>query len=73
MASTSPQAIEPGPLFGLHHAPPNANCPVGHGIQPALHEVYDDVEATVREQLGWTSIEDLLGKVLARQRSRDRT
>src|ERR1051326_420974 len=26
--------------FGLHHAEPNLECPVGRGIRPALDQVY---------------------------------
>ena len=58
-------AIEPGPLFALHRARPDDGCVVGHGIQPALHDVYAGIECTVRTELGKTTLEDVLKAVLA--------
>jgi Rrf2 family protein len=62
------QAVEQGPLFGMHHTPPNEGCPVGYGIQPALRRVYGGLEEAVRRQLAQTSVADVLRDVLAQQR-----
>jgi len=58
-------AIEPGPLFALHRAEPDAGCMVGRGIQPALHDIYAGIECTVRQELAKTTLEDVLQAVLA--------
>lgn len=58
------QAIEPGPVFALHRAAPNPECPVGNGIGPTMTAVYDDVEAALRRELAKTTLEDVLRAVL---------
>ncbi|WP_435108380.1 Rrf2 family transcriptional regulator [Nocardiopsis synnemataformans] len=58
------QAIEPGPVFALHRAPPDPGCVVGHGIGPAMTAVYDDVETALRRELARTTLEDVLRDVL---------
>ncbi|TDD59631.1 transcriptional regulator [Kribbella antibiotica] len=58
-------AIEPGPLFALHRASPDEGCVIGHGIQPALQDVYAGIECTVRTELSKTTLEDVLQAVLA--------
>ncbi|GAA1293745.1 Rrf2 family transcriptional regulator [Saccharothrix xinjiangensis] len=58
------QAIEPGPLFALHRATPNAECVVGHGIGPVMAAVYDGAEAVLRGELAKTTLEDVLRDVL---------
>ncbi|MBC7271158.1 MAG: Rrf2 family transcriptional regulator [Streptomyces sp.] len=58
------EAIEPGPVFALHPATPDAECVVGHGIGPVMTAVYDDVEATLRRQLAKTTLEDVLRDIL---------
>ena len=58
------EAIEPGPIFGLHPATPDPECVVGHGIGPALTTVYDGIEATLRTELARTTLEDVLRDVL---------
>jgi Rrf2 family protein len=58
------EAVEPRPLFALHHAEPNLDCPVGRGIRPALHGVYADAEQALRAELGGTSIADVLHETL---------
>jgi Rrf2 family protein len=58
------QAIEPGPVFALHRAPPDPECVVGHGIGPAMTAVYDGVEAALRRELTKTTLEDVLQDVL---------
>ena len=57
-------AVESRPLFALHHAEPNLECPVGRGIRPALHGVYDGAEQALRAELGGTSIADVLHDTL---------
>lgn len=58
------EAVEPRPLFALHHAEPNLDCPVGRGIRPALHGVYAGAERALRAELGGTSIADVLHETL---------
>lgn len=58
------EAVEPRPLFALHHAEPNLDCPVGRGIRPALHGVYAGAEQALRAELGGTSIADVLHETL---------
>lgn len=57
-------AVESRPLFALHHAEPNLECPVGRGIRPALHGVYAGAEQALRAELGGTSIADVLHETL---------
>lgn len=61
------QAVQAGPLLGLHTSPPNQDCPVGFGIQPALERVYDGLEEAVRDRLAWITVGDLLADILAQQ------
>lgn len=58
-------AVEGGPLFALHAATPNQNCPVGHGIRAALGPVYQGVEDAFRSQLARTTVADVLRDSLA--------
>jgi Rrf2 family protein len=58
------EAVEPGPIFALHPSPPDPECVVGHGIGPALTSVYGEIEATLREGLARTTLEDVLRDVL---------
>jgi DNA-binding IscR family transcriptional regulator len=58
------EAIEPGPIFGLHRSTPDPECVVGHGIGPAMTGVYDGVEAVLRKELARTTLEDVLRDVL---------
>ncbi|MCW2900410.1 MAG: ywnA [Streptosporangiaceae bacterium] len=58
-------AVEPGPPFGMHRATPDQNCPIGFGIQPAMHTVYDGIERTIGEQLAKSTLADVLRDVLA--------
>jgi Rrf2 family protein len=58
------EAIEPGPLFGLHPSAPDPECVVGHGIGPALTIVYGEIETSLRAQLAATTLEDVLQDVL---------
>ncbi|SNT37699.1 Rrf2 family transcriptional regulator [Actinacidiphila glaucinigra] len=61
-------AVEEGTLFRLHPAAPNADCPVGHGIGPALRQVYDGLRHGVERELAATTIADVLRDTLARRR-----
>ncbi|MGH8919018.1 MAG: Rrf2 family transcriptional regulator, partial [Actinomycetes bacterium] len=58
------EAIEPGPIFGLHPSPPDPECVVGHGIGPAMSTVYSGIEATRRAERARTTLEDVLRDVL---------
>ncbi len=58
-------AIESGPLFGMHRAEPNQGCVVGAGIQPAMKSVYDRLDRSLRAELAATTVEDVLKDVLA--------
>ncbi|MFC9690498.1 Rrf2 family transcriptional regulator [Kribbella sp. NPDC056951] len=58
-------AIEPGPLFALHRADPDQGCVIGHGIQPALQDIYAGIDTTVRTELSKTTLEHVLQAVLA--------
>ncbi|MFJ4805833.1 Rrf2 family transcriptional regulator [Streptomyces murinus] len=58
-------AVESGPLFAMHRTPPNQECPVGRGIQPAIGKIYDRAEAAVRQELAASTLADVLRDVLA--------
>ncbi|MEV5453180.1 Rrf2 family transcriptional regulator [Streptomyces sp. H23] len=62
------EAVEPGPLFAMHRTAPDQGCVVGHGIQPAMRDVYEGVEETVRQELARVTLEDVLRNVLATPR-----
>jgi DNA-binding IscR family transcriptional regulator len=57
-------ALEDGPVFGLHTADPNPDCVVGAGIRPALSHVYERLDATLREELARTTVDAVLKDVL---------
>jgi len=57
-------AVGQGPLFGMHHTEPNAECPVGRGIRPALGQVYDGIEHVMRRELALVSVADVLRETL---------
>jgi hypothetical protein len=48
----------------MHRTPPNLECPVGHGIRPALGQVYNEIDQTLRHELTRTSIADVLRSTL---------
>lgn len=58
------EAAGRGPPFGLHHAGPNMECPVGKGIRPALSRVYRGVEEAMRRELAIVSVDDVLRDTL---------
>lgn len=49
-------ALEEGPIFPLHPQSPNARCPVGAGITPALEELEEEVAEAVRTALAGRSV-----------------
>jgi Rrf2 family protein len=53
-------AVEAGPLFAMHHSPPNQTCPVGRGIQPTLRNVYGSLESSLRRDLAKTTVAQVL-------------
>jgi len=57
-------AVEHEPLFAMHRAEPNLECPVGHGIRPVLGQVYTEIDLTLRRELARTSIADVLRSTL---------
>jgi hypothetical protein len=62
------EAVEDGPLFAMHRAAPDDGCVVGHGIQPAMRNVYAGIEETLKRELAGVSLEDVLRDVLAAPR-----
>lgn len=50
--------------FGMHHAEPNLECPVGKGIRPALSQIYGGIEQAVRRELALVSVADVLRETL---------
>ena len=57
-------AVESGPIFGLHPSPPDPECVVGNGIGPVMSTVYSGIEAGLRADLARTTLEDVLRDVL---------
>jgi Rrf2 family protein len=57
-------AVGQEPPFGMHHTEPNAECPVGRGIRPALGQVYDGIEHVMRRELALVSVADVLRETL---------
>jgi Rrf2 family protein len=57
-------AVGHEPLFAMHRTKPNLACPVGRGIRPALGQVYNDIDQTLRGELTRTSIADVLRSTL---------
>lgn len=59
------EAVETGPLFGMHRHEPNLECPVGFGIRPVLGGIYSEMEQAIRRHLSGTSIAEVLDEVMA--------
>ncbi|NEB79094.1 Rrf2 family transcriptional regulator [Streptomyces sp. SID14478] len=62
------EAVESGPLFAMHRTTPDQECVVGHGIQPAMQDVYDGIEKTLRSELARVTLAHVLQDVLAAPR-----
>ncbi|MBA2939859.1 Rrf2 family transcriptional regulator [Paenibacillus sp. CGMCC 1.16610] len=58
------EALETKPLFDMHHSILNPACHIAQGIQPALRDVYDDVEDSIRRSFSQKSVADLLDRTL---------
>jgi Rrf2 family protein len=58
-------AVQPEPVFALHHREPNLECPVGRGIRPVLNAVYSNATDAMRRELQRTSIADVLEDTVA--------
>ena len=56
------QAVEGGPLFGLHASPPNPNCRIVRAIKPALSRIYSGLEAELERELSKTTIAQVLNE-----------
>jgi DNA-binding IscR family transcriptional regulator len=58
-------AVQPEPVFALHHREPNLECPVGRGIRPVLSGVYERATDALKRELELTSIADVLEDTVA--------
>ncbi len=57
-------ALDEGPVFGLHASPPNPTCPIGRGLPPALRNVYGALERKLRRELSKTTVETVLDETI---------
>jgi Rrf2 family protein len=57
-------AVEDAPLFSLHASPPNQNCPIGRGVQPALKNIYSALERQFRERLAKTTLAQVFADMI---------
>ena len=62
-------ALDDGPLFGLHATTPSDRCPIGYRILPTIEEVYQQAERAADEQLSKISIAATLDATLATSNS----
>ncbi|MBA2939854.1 Rrf2 family transcriptional regulator [Paenibacillus sp. CGMCC 1.16610] len=58
------EAVESKPLFDMHHSILNPACHIAQGIQPALQDVYIDVENSIKRELSQKTVADLLNRTL---------
>lgn len=58
-------AVADAPLFGPHNRQPNQRCPVGRNIQPSLTVRFAQASTAMQDELGRTTIADILDDVLA--------
>ncbi|MET9863793.1 Rrf2 family transcriptional regulator [Streptomyces smyrnaeus] len=58
-------AVEEGQIFSRHTHPPSGACEVGRNIGDLLDVEFRSAERALEEQLGRTTIADLLQRILA--------
>ncbi|MFZ3572181.1 Rrf2 family transcriptional regulator [Streptomyces sp. BH097] len=58
-------AVEEGRIFSRHAHPPSRACAIGRGIGDVLEAEFQNAERAAAEQLGRTSIAQLLRRILA--------
>jgi len=56
------EALSQNPLLGMHPHP-NAGCPVGSRIQPALEKVFIQAEKALHDSLSGFTVADILVEV----------
>ena len=59
------RAVEDAPLFALHASPPNRQCPIGRGVQPALKKVYGALETQLRQRLLRTTLAQIFADTIS--------
>lgn len=59
-------AVDEGDVFGMHREPPNPACPVGRNIQAELTIRFDSATQALEDELGRTTIAQMLSGVSAR-------
>lgn len=57
-------AVQEGPLFGLHASAPNPKCPIGRGLPPTLRKVYGALEDDLRRRLAQTTVDEVLTETI---------
>lgn len=57
--------VRPGTVFALHSKRPNPLCPVGRNIQQGLFGHYHKAQAAMEQELGQSTIGDVLRDVQA--------
>jgi DNA-binding IscR family transcriptional regulator len=57
------RAVEADEPFTMPRAKPNAECPVGHCIQRALHGIFSSTQRALERELSKTTLADVLAVV----------